>query len=59
MIWADIREMQAAPALPGVFQLFGHSRQHDEPLVTDHFACIDCSRAFLLDNDGALSAFPQ
>jgi len=40
--------MQTAPAIPGLFQVFGHTQQHDGPLITDNFACIDCRRAFSL-----------
>lgn len=59
MVWADVSEMRAVPVPLDVFQVFGHSRQHGSPFVTDSFACVDCSRAFLLDNNGVLSAFPQ
>ena len=47
-VWADVSEMQSAPAIPGLFQVFGHTQQHDGPLITDNFACIDCRRAFSL-----------
>lgn len=55
MVWADAREMIAAPETPGVFQIFGHTRQNGDPLITSGFACVDCKKAFLLDKDGNLT----
>lgn len=49
MVWADSREMLEAPGMPGVFQVFGHTQHHDGPLVTGSFACVDCRRAFTLE----------
>ena len=47
-VWADVSEMQSAPAIPGLFQVLEHTQQHGGPLITDNFACIDCRRAFSL-----------
>ena len=55
MVWADVREMMAVPQAPGYLQVFGHTQQHEGPLFTDTFACIDCKRAFLLNRDGTLN----
>jgi len=38
--------------LPNVYQVFGHTQQESEPVITDHYACLDCRRAFLLTSEG-------
>lgn len=52
MVWADSIEMRASVPLPNVYQIFGHSLQKYEPIITAHYACLDCRRAFLLDERG-------
>ena len=66
MVWADVDEMihdsrQESPSAgdcpsgePCCYQIFGHS-QHANPLVGEHFACLDCRRAFALDDEGRLT----
>ena len=61
-IWADIHEhydcelYDESSTYHDVFQIFGHTLQLNEhPVVTEHFACIDCRHAFLLDDKGALT----
>ncbi len=51
-VWADIEEFidGLTELLPECFQVFGHSRV-PEPLITDHFACLDCHTAFILDDN--------
>ena len=60
-IWADIDEhfdyeqSPNAKIYSDVFQIFGHSLQLSErPIITKHFACLDCRHAFLLDDNGKL-----
>jgi hypothetical protein len=38
--------------LPNVYQVFGHTQQESEPVITEHYACLDCRRAFLLTDKG-------
>jgi predicted MPP superfamily phosphohydrolase len=45
MIWADIREHEGNYE-EGVYQIFGHSQLKDQPIITEHFADLDCRRAF-------------
>lgn len=52
MVWADITEMRISDSFPDVYQIFGHSLQRYEPIITAHYACLDCRRAFLLDEKG-------
>ena len=56
-IWSDVREW--SDELPnknlnkelGYYQIFGHTQLEIGPIVKDTFACLDCRRTFLLDND--------
>ena len=61
-IWADIHEhldcelYDESSAYHDVYQIFGHTLQLNErPVVTEHFACVDCRHAFLLDDNGTLT----
>jgi len=61
-VWADINEhfnnMQKSSNrfCSDSYQIFGHTLQwHEEPIVTDSFACLDCRHAFHLDDDGNLT----
>ena len=52
-VWTDEtdhRYMQER--LPDVYQIFGHTQQESEPIITEHYACLDCRRAFLLTDKG-------
>ena len=55
MVWADSIEMRASVPLPNVYQIFGHSLQKHDPIITAHYACLDCRRAFVLDERGLLA----
>lgn len=52
MVWSDILEVKLTePFINGVVCVFGHS-QVKEPLIYKRFACLDCRKAFILDDDG-------
>lgn len=52
-LWADLFEMMASEPLSDAYQIFGHSQQKaGRPKMTDHWACLDCQRPFILDNRG-------
>ena len=54
-VWSDVDDMRTdAPELPGYYQVFGHSQQEYGPVINDHFACLDCRRAFRLTDEGIL-----
>lgn len=36
------------------YQIFGHTQLSDKPIITDKWACLDCRKAFILDEDGTL-----
>ena len=57
-VWSDVDDMRTdAPELPGYYQVFGHSQQEHEPVINDHFACLDCRRAFRLSDEGEIIEF--
>lgn len=57
-VWSDENDMLTdAPELPGYYQIFGHSQQEYNPVITEFFACLDCRRAFRLDEGGISELF--
>ena len=55
MIWADTHEFEGRDAtLPGITQIFGHTRLPRGPKIMDGACCLDCQRAFYLDGEGDL-----
>lgn len=54
-IWNDVDDfVDGKEELPGYCQIFGHSQQEHDPVITDYYACLDCRRPFLLTEDGNL-----
>lgn len=54
-VWNDIEDMVDDPdELPGLYQIFGHSQQDKDPVIGDHIACLDCRRAFKINNKGRI-----
>lgn len=53
-VWADVIEMMdPRMQIPGLVQVFGHSRQEVEPCcLKDHAYCLDCGRVFYIDPSG-------
>jgi hypothetical protein len=52
-VWNDVDEMvKDAAELPGWYQIFGHTQQEFDPIICEHFACLDCRRAFRLSAFG-------
>ena len=53
VVWCDSDELAVSDPLPDVYQIVGHTRQYDgKPIITPHYACLDCSTAFVLDEEG-------
>ena len=58
-MWSDIRERFWADGyddkedIDGFFNVFGHTRLK-MPVITDNFACLDCRKAFILNNEGKI-----
>lgn len=60
-VWADIDEHIAYANsdedsdFKQVCQVFGHTyQQTGEPLITPHFACLDCKKAFVINEKGEI-----
>lgn len=53
IVWLDIHEMSnnEKQNIPWDYQIFGHTQQKENPIITDKWACIDCRKAFLLDEN--------
>ena len=52
-VWTDETDHQyMRERLPNVYQVFGHTQQESEPVITEQYACLDCRRAFLLTSKG-------
>lgn len=60
IVWADVvdhianERSSSYGTLADTYQIFGHTLM-EKPVITDTFACIDCRRAFELDENGQLS----
>ena len=69
IVWSDVREKidlddsleyniipNADSIVEGYdYQIFGHTQQNKDPMITDKWACLDCRKAFILDEDGVLT----
>ena len=54
-LWADVVEHIENKPIDGIYQIFGHTQLKDDPYITDNFACLDCRRAFILNNEGKIN----
>lgn len=54
IVWADVNEAYNGmnKDLPWSRQVFGHSQQSNYPIINEDFACLDCRRAFILNDEG-------
>lgn len=51
MVWADMREFFNYNK--EIYQIFGHTQlEADEPVVTEHWANLDCRHAFIVTESG-------
>ena len=61
ILWSDVRErfndswteiLSSEEITEYDFQIFGHTRLRGRPLITSKWACIDCSKVFVVGDDG-------
>jgi predicted phosphodiesterase len=54
IVWNDVTETPKSinDELPWNYQVFGHSQQEEHPIITDEFACLDCRKAFIINDEG-------
>jgi hypothetical protein len=48
----EVEGVSVNDKLPWDYQVFGHSQQEKEPIITKEFACLDCRKAFILTDEG-------
>lgn len=57
IIWADVREfLDEKKSFPNTYQIFGHTQQSSDPIIEDNYACLDCRKAFSIDDKGNIKA---
>ena len=60
ILWADVEDHQTIRhRLPNAYQIFGHTQQESGPIITEHYANLDCRKAFLLMDDGEIEQIPM
>lgn len=54
IVWNDVTDCGSHinDELPWDRQVFGHSQQDEHPIITDTHVCLDCRKAFILNDDG-------
>lgn len=55
LVWSDINEKGDSEDFEGIYQIFGHSQQDKYPVITKTWACLDCRKAFILNEDGGFT----
>lgn len=63
-IWGDVREFSYRVEdddnsfVDEPFQIFGHSQQAKYPVIGPDYACLDCRRAFYIDEENKIVLYP-
>ena len=57
ILWSDVRErhVDKSENIEGVYQVFGHTRLNGKPIITEQWACIDCSKPFMIYENGLIA----
>lgn len=55
IVWADVSEHHTA-FIDYAYQIFGHT-QSQEPTITEHYACLDCHKPFILLPNGLITPY--
>ena len=50
-IWGDVREYATKEHNPDIYQIFGHTQLQKDAIIEKDWACLDCRKAFVLEND--------
>lgn len=60
IVWSDVMEKADFPNDSDIegydYQIFGHSQRDEKPIITSKWACLDCRKAFILDENGLKEA---
>ena len=57
-VWGDVREYAVCEHLPDYYQIFGHSQQVENAIITKDWADLDCRKAFTLI-DGEIKPYEE
>ena len=57
-VWGDVREYAVCEHLPDYYQIFGHSQQVENAIITEDWADLDCRKAFTLI-DGEIKPYEE
>lgn len=54
IVWNDVTDLYEGvnKDIPWEYQVFGHSQQEEHPIITKEFACLDCRKAFIINDEG-------
>ena len=61
ILWSDVRERGSDESenIEGVYQVFGHTRLNGKPIITEQWACIDCSKPFMIYENGLIAELKE
>lgn len=51
MLWADVSDNKEKVE-PFDYQIFSHTQQMKDPIITENYAMLDCRKPFILDDEG-------
>lgn len=55
-IWSDVIDFDDSfYEIADTYQIFCHTQQEFAPIIAKHFACLDCRKAFLLNDQGEIT----
>ena len=57
-VWGDVREYAVREHLPNYYQIFGHTQQVENAIITKDWADLDCRKAFTLI-DGEIKPYEK
>ena len=57
-VWGDVREYAVREHLPDIYQIFGHTQQVENAIITKDWADLDCRKAFTLI-DGEIKPYEE
>ena len=57
-VWGDVREYAIREHLPNYYQIFGHTQQVKNAIITKDWADLDCRKAFTLI-DGEIKPYEE
>lgn len=55
IVWNDVRDINDGflnNDMPWDFQIIGHTQLEKHPIITKEYACLDCRKPFILNDDG-------